>query len=166
MSWLCSLLTGLALVLALGSCTQPASAPVPVPPVAPAKQEVAKPAYKKPVRMNGRGEITSISLEQFFERKEAGMTLVFDARPSFFYRLGHIPGAISMPLKGSDADIAARESEIKAALAAGKTLIVYCTSITCPDARSLAIHFSGFGYPVSVYSGGWDGWRDAGMPLD
>ena len=32
------------------------------------------------------------------------------------------------------------------------------------DARAVAMHLSGFGYPSSIFSGGWDAWADAGMP--
>ena len=99
--------------------------------------------------MNGRGEISSISLEDFFMLQQSGKALIFDARPAFFYDLGHIPGAINLPKNDCDEAIANREAEIKAALAAGKTIVVYCTSLTCPDARTVAIHISGFGYPAS-----------------
>lgn len=150
--------------LAFASCTQkPAqeTAPPAASPTAP-----AKPAYKKPPRMNGRGEVTSISLEQFFALQQEGRALIYDARPAFFHGISHIPGAISLPKVNCDEVIHSRESEIKAALAAGKVIVVYCTSITCPDARAVATHISGFGYPASVFSGGWDAWKDAGMPTE
>jgi rhodanese-related sulfurtransferase len=151
----------------LVSCTEPAANP-PTAPAAPPRTtaESPKPAFKKKPRMNGRGEITSISLEQFFELHQSGKALVFDARPAFFYGLGHIPGAVHLPKGDCDEAIHRREAEIKAALAEGKTLVVYCTSITCPDARTVARHLSGFGYPSSIFSGGWDAWKDAGMPVE
>ena len=114
--------------------------------------------------MNGRGVVSSISLDDFFALQQSGKALVFDARTAFFYHLGHIPGAINLPKNRCDEAIAARESEIKTALAAGKTIIVYCSGITCPDARTVAIHISGFGFPASTFSGGWEAWRQADMP--
>ena len=128
----------------------------------------AEPAadFKKPVRMNGRGEVSSISFEEFFQLHQAGQTLVFDARLPVFYHLGHIPGAINLPKNHCDKAIAAREGEIKQALAAGKTIVVYCSGPLCPDARTVARHISGFGHPASVFSGGWDAWREAGMPAE
>jgi rhodanese-related sulfurtransferase len=113
--------------------------------------------------MNGRGAVTSISFDQFYPLHEAGKTMVFDARHPFFYRIGHIPGAINLPLPDCDTSIHKREDEIKTALAEGKTIVVYCSGITCPDARSVARHISGFGYPASVFSGGWDAWNEAGL---
>ena len=114
--------------------------------------------------MNGRGEVSSISLTGFFALQQSGKALIFDARAAFFYQLGHIPGAINLPKNHCDESIAARESEIKTALATGKSLIVYCSSITCPDARTVAIHISGFGYPVKIFSGGWEAWKEADLP--
>lgn len=156
------LLTKLAipvLALALVACATPAKEPS-------ATTAPEKPEFRKKPRMNGRGEVSSISLEEFHALKESGKVLIYDARPGFFYNLGHIPGAVSLPKTNCDEKIAARESEIKAALADGKTIVVYCTSLTCPDARTVAIHISGFGHPASIFSGGWDAWKEAGMPTE
>jgi rhodanese-related sulfurtransferase len=165
--------TALALTaagFAMVSCTEPSSNPPPAPAKpadAPAPpRQAAETAFKKKPRMNGRGEITSVSLEQFFELHQSGKALVFDARPGFFYNIGHIPGAVHLSKFNCDEEIHKREAEIKAALAAGKILVVYCTSLTCPDARTVARHLSGFGYPASIFSGGWDAWKEAGMPVE
>lgn len=138
-----------------------ACAPKPVPPPAPITPQ--EPKFKKPVRMNGRGEVTSISFEQFYTLHATGKTLVFDARHPWLYKLGHIPGAINLPLPDCDTAIHKREGEIKTALAEGKTIVVYCSGFTCPDARGVARHISGFGHPASVFSGGWDAWTKAGL---
>lgn len=153
--------------LTLVACVEPTKPTAPTNPNGSAKPATeAKSNYKKPIRMNGRGEISSISLEKFFELQQSGKALIYDARPTVFHALGHIPGAISLPKHHCDENIAKREGEIKAALKKGKTIIVYCTSLTCPDARTVAIHISGFGYPVTVFSGGWDAWKEAGMPTE
>ncbi len=153
-----SMLAVLGFALALAACAKPPVAEPPAP---------EKPPYKKPVRMNGRGKVSSISLERFFALQQSGKALVYDARPAFFYNLGHIPGAIHLPKHNCDQTIHEREEEqIKAALADGKQIIVYCTGFTCPDARTVAIHISGFGYPAAVFSGGWDAWQEAGMPVE
>ena len=125
-----------------------------------------KPEYQKPVRMNGRGTLASISLGDFFALQQADKALIYDARPAFFYHLGHVPGAVNLTKSRCDDQILAKEAEIKAALAKGKTIVVYCTGLTCPDARSVAIHISGFGYPVKIFSGGWHAWKDAEMPVE
>ena len=156
----------LAFSLILAACAnQPKVAPA-TPPETPKEAQAGAPKFEKKPRMNGRGEVSSVSFEEFFALQQAGKAMIFDARPAFFYNLGHIPGAISLPKNNCDEKIAARESAIKAALADGKSLVVYCTSMTCPDARTVAIHISGFGHPVKTFSGGWDAWKEAGMPVE
>ena len=150
-----------ALTLGLFACAPPAK----VESVKQAEAPVLKPA-KAPVRLNGRGKITSISMEQLFALQQANQALIFDARPAFFYRLGHLPGAISMPVANCDDQIIKREAEIKAALAAKKTIVIYCTNFACPDARTVAMHFSSFTYPSSTLSGGWESWKEAGLPTE
>jgi rhodanese-related sulfurtransferase len=122
--------------------------------------------YKKPVRMNGRGALGSISLGDFYNLQQSGKALIYDARPAFFYQLGHVPGAINLTKSRCDDHLATSEPAIKSALAKGKTIVVYCSGITCPDARTVAIHISGFGYPAKIFSGGWDAWKEAGLPVD
>ncbi len=148
-----------AIALGLASCAQPARQA--------AVQETPAAAVKKPVRMNGRGKITSISLTELFALQQAGQVLLYDARPAFFYALGHLPGALNLPKSSDcDAEISKRETEIKAALAAKKTIVIYCTNLTCPDARTIAIHLAGFGYPSSTLTGGWDAWKESGLPTE
>ena len=155
------------LALALASCVTPAKEPPAKPPAGHTQDPpAAGPQYKKPVRMNGRGEVSSISLGDFFTLQQSDKAVIFDARPAFFFSLGHIPGAINLPKNRCDESIAARESAIRSALAEGKTMVVYCSSVTCPDARAVAIHIAGFGYPAKVFSGGWDAWREADMPRE
>ena len=147
-----------AIALGLASCAQPARQATPETPLA---------AVKKPVKMHGRGKITSISLSELFALQQADQVLLYDARPRFFYNLGHLPGAISLPKSADcDAQITQREPEIKAALAAKKTIVVYCTNLACPDARSIAIHLAGFGYSSSTLTGGWDAWQESGLPTE
>ena len=153
----------LVLALALASCAvPPAHAPAGAPSTAPA----AKPEYHKPVRMTGRGSLASVSLGDFFALQQSGKALIYDARPAFFYHLGHVPGALNLTKSRCDDQIVARQSEIQTALANGRTLVVYCTGMTCPDARAVAIYLSGFGYPAMIFSGGWAAWKDAGMPVE
>ena len=150
----------LALAAGLASCAQPVA-------VAPVVKKVEAPRAKpRPARLNGRGKVTSISLTELFALQQSGSVLIYDARPGFFYALGHIQGAINLPKPDCDAQIEKREAEIKAAIAAKKTIVVYCTNLLCPDARTVAIHLAGFGYSSSTLSGGWESWKEAGLPTE
>lgn len=157
--------------LAISSCAPPAQEVAadasPEAPTSAATTEVKpEPAPKKPVRMNGRGKVSSISLSDCFAAQQNDEILLYDARPHFFYSLGRIPGAISMPKENVDARIVKHEAEIKAALAEGKTIVVYCTNLLCPDARTVANHLASFGYSSSTLTGGWESWKKAGLPTE
>lgn len=154
-----SKLLGLALAAGLASCAQPVAE-------APVGKATAPTPKSKPVRMNGRGKVSSISLSDLFALQQSGKVLLYDARPGFFYSLGHLPGAINLPKASCDEQIEKREAEIKAALAAHKTIVVYCTNLLCPDARTVAIHLAGFGYSSSTLTGGWESWKESGLPTE
>jgi rhodanese-related sulfurtransferase len=152
-----------AVALTITCCTHPAQQATVARPVAVAAAVIKKP---KPVRMNGRGKIATISLTEFYPQHAAGSVILYDARPSFFYHLGHIPGAVSLPKDGCDSQILKREPEIKAALAEKKTVVIYCTNLMCPDARAVAIHLADYGYSSAILSGGWETWKESGMPTE
>ena len=153
--------SGPALALITAAC----SAPPRTPPATNGNSQVTipttQPKSRQAVPSNQRGTVSAISFGDFFALQQSGKTLVYDARQAFFYHLGHIPGAINLPPKHCAPAITTRQSEIKAALAAGKTIIVYCSSSTCPDARSVATQLSACGYPARIFPGGWEEWRTA-----
>lgn len=121
---------------------------------------------KKPVRMNGRGDLSSISLEEMFALQGSGNALIFDARPGYLFHLGHIPGAESLPKSDCENTIAKMDDRLKSAVAAGKTIVVYCSGIMCPDARTVATHISGYGHPAKIFSGGYESWKKAGLSTE
>lgn len=159
-----AMLAGLAAApLLLSSCATkptPATTATPAPKVEPKK--IGKPKLKP----SERGEIDSISMEQTFQHQQAGSALIFDARNTYFYKQGHITGAMSMPWDVVDETIKGREGQLNKAKASKTPIIVYCTNPLCKDARTVARHLSSFGYSSLVFHGGWDAWREAGLPTE
>ena len=156
-----------ALIVAASSCSQPAAVmPAAVVPVASAKKEAPATAEKKRLRPSERGDVRSISLSNAFELQQSGDVIFYDARPSVLYKAGHIAGAISMPKSICEEVIKVREPELKAAKAANKPIIVYCSGVLCADARTVARHLSNSGYSASILEGGWDQWNTAGLPTE
>jgi len=159
----------LAWMLATGllttACAPTAEGPSVVPrePEAP---EDERQDLKKPVRPSERGKVSSIGFDKFYDLHQQGRLLVIDSRPAYYHQLGHIPGAISLPKDGGVAAVAALEDKIASAIADGKTVAVYCSGILCADARIVARRIAGLGHPVSIFSGGWDAWQDAGLPTE
>lgn len=113
-----------------------------------------------------RGEVTAIDLTAFFPLQQARGALVYDVRPGFVLAFGRIPGAVSWPRREFDRHLATREPELRAAARAGKPVVFYCTDAACPDARAMAELLAARGHDVSVLSGGYAGWKDAGLPTE
>ena len=137
---------------------KPPAAPAPVP--AQAKQATPSASAVKP------GKLTSIDLTALFPRQQAGTVLIYDARPGFVAGFGKIPGAISWPRHDFDARLAQGEAEIRAAKAAGKPVVIYCTDAACPDARAVAEKVVARGHDVAILDGGFAGWKEAGLPTE
>lgn len=144
--------------LIFAACT--ASVPDPAP------SKLKKPDVSKPAPEKTRAVVSSISLEDFFQIHESGKALVIDARPSFVYQFGHVPGAINMPKKRCGEEIPQREAEFRKAIAAGRKIVVYCTGTNCPDAGIVAGNLATSGIPASVFHDGWEAWHEAGMPVE
>jgi len=109
------------------------------------------------------GEITGVEMGRVFTMQQTGQVLLVDCRPPIFYRLGHLDGAINLPLKSYDALINRRKQSLDAALAARQTIVLYCQNTECPDAYAVAKKLIPLGYSVSIYKGGWEEWKRAGL---
>lgn len=110
-----------------------------------------------------KGKIRQVDIGALFQLREEGRVFLVDVRPAFFFSLGHIPGAISLPLKKLDAQFPAVRLQIEAALGDGRVIVLYCTNEKCPDGLIAAGKLSKLGYATSVYKGGWKEWQNAGL---
>ncbi|BDS04963.1 hypothetical protein NT6N_00030 [Oceaniferula spumae] len=134
----------------------PAVQKAPSTPVQVKKPETTKPATKP-------GSVTSIDVGRVFTMKQSDQAHVIDVRPPLYYRLGHIDGADSMPLIKFDKVIASKRPQLDAAVKAGKVIVLYCQNSNCPDAHKTAVKLAKLGYSTSVYRGGWEEWKQAGL---
>ena len=86
---------------------------------------------------------------------EAGTHLILDARSMREYDQGHIPGAMSLPLR----DFESVFPGIAPLIQPEDPLIVYCSGPLCDDAYLLAGRLREAGFiNVSLYLAGWEGW--------
>ncbi len=107
--------------------------------------------------------IRGIQLEKLFQLLEEDSVLLVDVRPAFFFRLGHIPGAVSLPLKKFEAGFKSFRQDLDEALTSGRKVVIYCADENCPDSLTTARNLARLGYSTSVYRGGWKEWRSAGL---
>ena len=154
-------------VIFLAACQDqvpPPAAPAPAvkPSAAPAKPKAEAPP--KPVAKAGK--LTVMDMTTFFPRQQAGTVLIYDARPGFVASFGKIPGSISWPRHEFDARLSQSESEIRAAKAAGKPVVIYCTDAGCPDSRAVGEKLAARGHDVTILEGGFAAWKEAGLPTE
>lgn len=145
-------------ILVLSACRDPA----PPPPVV----ETAAAPVRPAAAVREKGKLTAIDITALFPLQQSGAVLLYDARPGFVAGFGKIPGSISWPKSRFDARLSQSEAEIRAAAAAGKPVVLYCTDAACPDARAVAEKLAARGHDVSVLDGGFAAWKEAGLPTE
>ena len=101
-----------------------------------------------------------ISLATAKEHFESGNALFVDARHEYDFQQGHIRGAVNIPLKDIDVQIA-RLGKISK----DKFLIVYCDGAECNSSIELSVKLTESGFTnVKIFFGGWQEWISAKLP--
>lgn len=109
------------------------------------------------VSMNG---VKQITYDQFQKLRKSGEKFVLaDVLSSDDYNTGHIPGAISFPVKNINLYNAANKIPL------GSNVVVYCLDNHCPYSNDAAQKLTGYGYKVLAYKGGLDEWQQKGNSL-
>jgi rhodanese-related sulfurtransferase len=102
-----------------------------------------------------------ISLDEAKHLYDAG-ALFLDSRHAFDFRLGHIRGALSMPLPEFDAHLGQLVSVPKE-----KSLVAYCDGADCNSSIELAGRLYDTGYTnVKIFFGGWQEWKGQNLPME
>jgi rhodanese-related sulfurtransferase len=93
----------------------------------------------------------------------AHAALIIDARPEIFYRVGHIPTAISLPR--DDFEARYRELVPKLQNYRDQPVVVYCSSNECEDSQMVAEALQRLGLTqVHLFRGGWSEWESENLP--
>jgi rhodanese-related sulfurtransferase len=112
-----------------------------------------------------QADTTDIGLEQFVAFVRSGTGIVLDARPELFHKVGHVPGALSLPREDFDLGYARLKNRLESSKSG--PIAVYCTDETCDDSRFVRSRLRALGFTrVAVYPGGWDEWTAAGLPKE
>jgi rhodanese-related sulfurtransferase len=103
---------------------------------------------------------TSISAAELDRQIKSGTApVIIDARSTYEYRKGHIPGAIHMPFWQSFFlvdDLAAAKD---------RPVVVYCQHGPRAVIAKFALRWAGY-TDVRYLDGHMSGWEDAGLPLE
>lgn len=101
------------------------------------------------------------TFREIVEKKARG--IILDARPEIFHRLGHVPGAISLPRE--EFETSYNKQRFLLEKDKSQPIAVYCSSSSCEDSQMVADALIELAYThVFVFKGGWNDWTGAHLP--
>jgi rhodanese-related sulfurtransferase len=100
------------------------------------------------------GASTFLTFEEVRGLYLQGHALFIDARDGYDFSVGHIKGAVSLPLREFN-----KKHPLLADLSKDRLLVIYCDGTECNSSAELARMLYESGYSnVKVFFGGWNEW--------
>lgn len=106
---------------------------------------------------DNRDALEAISRRELLDRLEAGLVTVLDVRPEDEFALGHLPGAVNLPLGELERRLAELDPE--------REIVAYCRGPYCVLSYEAVAMLRGRGFRVRRLEDGLPEWRAAGLPL-
>lgn len=107
--------------------------------------------------------VNEIDIETLKLLLESEEILLLDARTKEEYSQGYIPGAVNLPVYEFDSVF----PRLEGLFSEGKTIVAYCSSITCTDSPLLAKKLTRKGYEdIFVYRRGFEEWSELNNPVE
>jgi rhodanese-related sulfurtransferase/DNA-binding transcriptional ArsR family regulator len=104
-----------------------------------------------------RDSLEPVSRGELLQRSRAGAVTVLDVRPEDEFALGHLPGAVNVPLRALEA----RLSEFDP----GKEIVAYCRGPYCVLSFEAVAALRARGFKARRLVDGLPEWRAAGLPI-
>lgn len=105
-----------------------------------------------------RDSLEPVSRDELRTRIADGLVTVLDVRPADEYALGHIPGAINIPLAELEARLAS--------IAPRKEVVAYCRGPYCVMSFEAVDKLRARGVRAHRLEGGMPEWIAAGLPME
>jgi len=106
---------------------------------------------------DGRDGLEPVGRADLVERAQAGLVTVIDVRPREEFDLGHVPGAVSVPLEELDARLAEFDPATE--------IVAYCRGAYCLLAVETVARLRAKGFSARRMEDGMPEWRAAGLPV-
>jgi rhodanese-related sulfurtransferase/DNA-binding transcriptional ArsR family regulator len=106
---------------------------------------------------NARDDMEAVSRGELLERSRAGTVTILDVRPEDEFALGHLPGALNIPLR----ELEARLGELHPK----QEIVAYCRGPYCVLSYEAVAKLRARGFKVRRLEDGLPEWRAAGMPV-
>ena len=105
-----------------------------------------------------RDDIEPVSREELASRMDEGLVTVIDVRPADEFALGHLPGAINMPLS----ELVSRLP----ALQTGREIVAYCRGPWCVMSFEAVAELRKRGFNARRLEDGLPEWKAAGLAVE
>ncbi|WP_342238762.1 ArsR/SmtB family transcription factor [Inquilinus sp. OTU3971] len=105
-----------------------------------------------------RDALEPVSRQDLMARLEDGSVIVLDVRPEDEFALGHLPGALNIPLSALEHRLAE--------LPAGREVVAYCRGPYCVLSFEAVAALRARGYLVHRLEDGYPEWKAAGLPVE
>jgi ArsR family transcriptional regulator len=105
-----------------------------------------------------RDSLEPVSRQELVNRAKAGLVTVLDVRPQDEFALGHVPGALNIPI-----------SQLKERLKefdSGREVVAYCRGPYCVLSYEAVAILRGHGFKARRLEDGMPEWRAAGLPIE
>jgi rhodanese-related sulfurtransferase/DNA-binding transcriptional ArsR family regulator len=107
---------------------------------------------------NDRDSLEPVSRKQLLRRSKNGLVTVLDIRPREEYDVGHIPGALNIPLIEIEQHLATLPKE--------QEIIAYCRGEYCVLAFEAVATLRKKGFNARRLEEGYPEWKAAGLPVE
>jgi rhodanese-related sulfurtransferase/DNA-binding transcriptional ArsR family regulator len=104
-----------------------------------------------------RGSLEAVDRHRLLERVRSGEVTLLDVRPAEEYRAAHIAGAVSIPLRDLENQLAK--------LSRKREIVAYCRGPYCVLAPEAVTVLRSRGYRAVVLGDGVTEWRAQGLPV-
>ncbi len=104
-----------------------------------------------------RDSLEPVSRAELMQRLRAGTVTIIDVRPEDEFALGHLPGALNIPLRGLEA----RLGEINRK----REVVAYCRGPYCVLSYEAVATLRARGFKARRLEDGLPEWRVAGLPV-
>jgi ArsR family transcriptional regulator len=105
-----------------------------------------------------RDDMEAVSRAELVTRLESGEVTLLDVRPEDEFALGHLPGALNVPL----ATLTNRLAELDP----GREIIAYCRGPYCVLSYEAVAALRARGFKIRRLEDGYPEWRAAGLPVE
>ena len=106
---------------------------------------------------HNRDSLEPISREELLQRSRAGEVIILDVRPEDEFDLGHLPGAVNIPLRKLEMRLAEFDP--------AQEIVAYCRGPYCVLSYEAVAILRARGFKARRLEDGLPEWRAAGLPV-